>query len=232
MGMLNLDIGLCDLTNVIGNSENSENCEKLNKKKDIYEFFTKELLQQLSKPLPFQLNKDKELNKFSEDYLTQNLDRKLLKMIVMPLIYGKTSYGFAEDLENFFAKNHLYPANSALLKLANLIITKLKTHPHLMQSNSLMMCLQSFGKIMFNLEKVAIVGPYNVSNTHYIQLETAQISPLAKGQQCFAGQKQRQVSMLIKRKAVLVFAFEVQRLSAKQGKSKGKGKRHIVLSIA
>lgn len=97
MGMLNLDIGLCDLTNVIGNSEN---CEKLNKKKDIYEFFTKELLQQLSKPLPFQLNKDKELNKFSEDYLTQNLDRKLLKMIVMPLIYGKTSYGFAEDLEN------------------------------------------------------------------------------------------------------------------------------------
>lgn len=44
----------------------------------------------------------------------------------MPLIYGKTSMGFAEDFKEFFAEGHLYPKNSIQIKLASQIITVLK----------------------------------------------------------------------------------------------------------
>jgi len=61
------------------------------------------------------------------NYLTTKI-RQLIKAAVMPLIYGKSAYGFAEDLKKFFAKHYEYPSKSTLLTLANFIISKLKNH--------------------------------------------------------------------------------------------------------
>ncbi len=50
------------------------------------------------------------------------------------------------------------------------------------KSNSVITSLRSFGKVLFDLEKVTIAKPYNDSNTHYKQQDTAQISIYKKKQ--------------------------------------------------
>lgn len=91
MGMLNLDISLCELTNVI-NPNNAEN------KQDIYDFFKTEILQKIEEILTSLRSGNKPVDDavLIKKALLQ-MDRQLIKAIVMPLIYGKTAYGFAED---------------------------------------------------------------------------------------------------------------------------------------
>lgn len=58
------------------------------------------------------------------NYFKKNINRPLMKAVIMPLIYGKTSYSFAEDLKEFFAKGNFYPNDSTLIKLASQILLK------------------------------------------------------------------------------------------------------------
>jgi hypothetical protein len=88
----------------------------------------------------------------------------------MPLIYGKTAYGFSDDLNNFFAKHYLYPSNSPLLKLANFIINQLKTHPTLNRANVFMAFIRDFAKVLFDINNVVLVGPYNECTISYHQV--------------------------------------------------------------
>ena len=101
IGMLNLDKDLCELTNVIVNKDEQN-------KKDIYDFF-KTNLAEINKTtkFQFQLDKDISMSNLIKRSLTTSLDRQLVKAAVMPLIYGKTAYGFSEDLQQFFTKNKL-----------------------------------------------------------------------------------------------------------------------------
>jgi hypothetical protein len=160
--MLNLDEHLCELTNVIGDAEL--------KKNDIYEFFKTELANHDYKNLTFQLDKDARMNTLIQNCLTTKMDRQLVKAAVMPLIYGKTAYGFSDDLNNFFAKHYLYPSNSPLLKLANFIINQLKTHPTLNRANVFMAFIRDFAKVLFDINNVVLVGPYNECTISYHQV--------------------------------------------------------------
>ena len=170
MGMLNLDISLCELTNVI------ENLESV-KKKDIYEFFKTELANINDyKNLTFSLDEDASMSTLIHNCLTTKMDRQLVKAAVMPLIYGKTPYGFSEDLKEFFAKNYLYLSNSALLKLANFIINQLKTHTTLSKANDFMAFIRNFAKMLFDINNVVITGPYNECTVGYNQITIERLS--------------------------------------------------------
>lgn len=91
MGVINVDWALCKQTNVL---------QVDGKKQDIYDFFLKELQKNMhmfnvTHKLPGVADR---LN----EHLKNNFNRKLVKAIVMPLIYGKMSVGFAEDLKKFY----------------------------------------------------------------------------------------------------------------------------------
>lgn len=87
------------------------------------------------------------------------INRSLIKTIVMPLIYGKTAHGFAEDLREFFAKKSIYPSESVLFKLAQYLINLLKNHSYLELTNQFMFCLRNFAKIAFDINNVRILRP-------------------------------------------------------------------------
>lgn len=187
MGMLNLEKDLCELTNVIGDNNNSI-------KKDIYEFFKTEFKNIKDyKNIQLKPNEDPNMKTLIENCLTKKLDRQLVKAAVMPLIYGKTAYGFAEDLESFFAKNALYPMNSSVLKLANFIINMLKTHTNLSNANSFMVLIQKFAKVLFDLDNVVMLGPYNQSMIKYSQVITERLSVYSRKKH--AGVQRQRISL-------------------------------------
>ena len=96
MGVLNGDEKLCQLTNVL-KSESGQ-------KQDLYQHVLENVFTNLSFS---NLNvQDAEFVKMYIKYFEKNADRALVKSIVMPLIYGKTSIGFAED--NLFLKKVLF----------------------------------------------------------------------------------------------------------------------------
>lgn len=100
MGTINKDRKLCQLSNVLAFQENISCYE--NTKVDIYAFFLNELNHAL-KDLNFDTTNDKLIANYM-DYFNNNLNRTLIKAIIMPLIYGKTRMGLAEDLKKFFEK--------------------------------------------------------------------------------------------------------------------------------
>lgn len=106
----------------------------------------------------------------SYNCLTTKMDRQLVKAAVMPLIYGKTAYGFSDDLQEFFAKNYLYPLNSSLLILANTLIDQLKKHTTLNKANNFMAFIRDFAKVLFDINNVVLVGPYNECTISYHQV--------------------------------------------------------------
>lgn len=112
--------------------------------------------------MTFQLDKDARMSTLIQNCLTTQMDRQLIKAIVMPLIYGKTSYGFSEDLQKFFATNYLYPSDSVLLKLANIIINKFKTHPNLTNANHFMASIRNFAKLLL----INFIFYYQIQSKH------------------------------------------------------------------
>nr|ATP01456.1 hypothetical protein [Ulva flexuosa] len=128
------------------------------------------------KNIKFKSNEDVNMGALTYNCLTTKMDRQLVKAAVMPLIYGKTAYGFSEDLKEFFAKNYLYPINSSLLTLANFIINRLKTHTTLNKANDFMELIPNFAKVLFDFDNVVIIGPYNECTIRYNQVTTEQLS--------------------------------------------------------
>ena len=112
---------------------------------------------------------------FYKKYLKDHFDRDLAKAIVMPLIYGKTSVGFAADLEEFFAKGSLYPSKKFLIVLANQIVKLLKNDSRFLKVNNFMRMLRSIGKLLFDLNSLTIRGPYNDSFVVYHKEEIERI---------------------------------------------------------
>ena len=94
---------------------------------------------------------------FYKKYLKNHFDRDLAKAIVMPLIYGKTSAGFAADLEAFFAKGSLYPSKKFLIVLASQIVKLLKNDLTFLKVNNFMRMLRSIGKLLFDLNLLTIL---------------------------------------------------------------------------
>lgn len=187
MGILNLDTNLCELTNVIGDNNHSV-------KKDIYEFFKTELASISNfKNVVLKPNEDPNMSTLIQNCLTTKLDRQLVKAAVMPLIYGKTAYGFAEDLEGFFAKNALYPINSSVLKLANCIINILKTHTSLSNANGFMVLIRKFAKVLFDLDNVVMLGSYNECMLKYSQVTTELLSVYSR--KANAGVQRQRISL-------------------------------------
>jgi hypothetical protein len=90
IGMINLDTELCQLTNVIAKPNNS------NYKADIYEYFKVELMNQIKQQgetiTQIGEEKDQTLNAQVREVLSEQLDRELIKSIIMPLIYGILLY--------------------------------------------------------------------------------------------------------------------------------------------
>lgn len=78
MGVINVDKELCKQTNVLQIDD---------KKRDIYDFFLNELQNNIHK-LKI-THKTPSIAESLNEYFKNNLNRKLIKAIVMPLIYGK-----------------------------------------------------------------------------------------------------------------------------------------------
>lgn len=180
MGTINSDRQLCQLTNVIQPPDGI--------KQDIYTFFLnwlenkqysafdpsvkKNITDNLKQFLLEKENQEKERYK---QYFRNNFDRSLTKAIVMPLIYGKTSLGFAEDLKQFFAKGSLYPDNKLLIALASQILKLLKNDETFKKINNFMRMLRSIGHLLFDLDLFIIRGPYSDSFVVYHKEETERL---------------------------------------------------------
>lgn len=180
MGTINSDRQLCQLTNVIKSPDGI--------KQDIYTFFLNWLEnKQYSAFDPtvkknitdnvkrFLLEKENQEKARYKEYFRNNFDRSLTKAIVMPLIYGKTSMGFAEDLNQFFAKGSLYPDNKLLIALASQILKLLKNDETFKTINHFMKMLRSIGKLLFDLDLFIIRGPYSDSFVVYHKEETERL---------------------------------------------------------
>ena len=165
MGVINEDYGLCQLTNVL---------EKDGSKQDIYAFFLRQVKSNIDKYTVY--SKDKEIILMYNKYFRDNVDRKLIKAIVMPLVYGKTSQGFAEDLKVFFAKGYLYPSERALVQLAAQIIKTLKEDPIFTKIGVFMKGLRATARLLFDLNKLTIRGAYGDTNIVYYKEEKEQIN--------------------------------------------------------
>lgn len=95
----------------------------------------------------------------------------------------KTSVGFAEDLEKFFAKGSLYfckskskgPDNKLLITLASQILKLLKNDETFKTINNFMKMLRSIGKLLFDLDLFIIRGPYSDSFVVYDKEETERL---------------------------------------------------------
>lgn len=160
MAVINQDKNLCVLTNVI-----KDGSENMPEKKDIYTYFLGLLNSTIwSDPEFLSLKK---LTNEQKLYLQKNFDRKLTKAIVMPLIYGKTGVGFADDLKAMYYKAHIYPNPSDLLKLANLIIKILKNHASLAKINLFMQTMRTIAHMLHDSGDLTIVGPFSHCNICY-----------------------------------------------------------------
>lgn len=163
MGVINNDKQLCELTNVLLSDD----------KRDMYSFF----LERIKANCDSYAIKDKRksLEKLYNNYFQTNIDRKLIKAIVMPLIYGKTGQGFAINLKEFFAKENLYPKEIALIILASQIIKTLKNDPVFANVNLFMKALRAIGAFMFEFDDFSIKGYYNDSHIVYYKEEVEEI---------------------------------------------------------
>ena len=180
MGTINSDRQLCQLTNVIKSPNGM--------KQDIYNFFFNWLENKqylafdptVKKSIrdnveQFLLEKKNQEKVRYKEYFRKHFDRSLTKAIVMPLIYGKTSVGFAEDLKQFFAKGSLYPDNKLLIALASQILKLLKNDETFKTINHFMRMLRSIGKLLFDLDLFIIRGPYSDSFVVYHKEETERL---------------------------------------------------------
>ena len=109
------------------------------------------------------------------DYFNNNLNRTLIKAIIMPLIYGKTSMGFAEDLKRFFEKSLLFPSNQILIRIANKMLSIFKQHPAFKELMLFMRARRAFAALLFQCNIVIIRGPYRRSLIEYNKEEMEQI---------------------------------------------------------
>nr|YP_010003138.1 hypothetical protein JXY92_mgp26 [Ulva torta]AZP40269.1 hypothetical protein [Ulva torta] len=203
MGVINNDKQLCELTNVLLSDD----------KRDMYSFF----LERIKANCDSYAIKDKRksLEKLYNNYFQTNIDRKLIKAIVMPLIYGKTGQGFAINLKEFFAKENLYPKEIALIILASQIIKTLKNDPVFANVNLFMKALRAIGAFMFEFDDFSIKGYYNDSHIVYYKEEVEEIriyykqkGKKYKSQKIYLSKPARDISgCLIKSKTKSINAF-------------------------
>jgi hypothetical protein len=85
----------------------------------------------------------------------------------MPLIYGKTSVGFAEDLKLFSKKGSFFPNNQILIPMANKILSIFKKHPALKEITLFMQAMRAFAPLLFKCDKVNFIGPFHESRVEY-----------------------------------------------------------------
>lgn len=83
-------------------------------------------------------------------------------------------------MQNFFAKHYIYTSDSALLKLANLIINQLKKRPKLNNVNKYMDCLRVFAKILFENNYVTFTGVYVDCQMQYNKIAVENLSVYSK----------------------------------------------------
>jgi DNA-dependent RNA polymerase len=164
MGVINEDITLCQLTNVL---------DKDGTRQDMYAFFLEQVKSNIEQYTVY--SKDKNILAMYNNYLRDNVNRQLIKAIVMPLIYGKTIKAFAEDLKEFFAEGHLYPSDSALIKLAAQMIKTLKDDPIFTKVGVFMKGLRAIAGLLFRLNKLTIRGAYGDTDIVYYKEEKEQI---------------------------------------------------------
>lgn len=79
----------------------------------------------------------------------------------MPLIYGKTNIGFSEDLKEIQNQKGVYPNQSDLLKLSNLIIKTLKNNSALKKVNQFMVAMRALAGLLHYSGDLVILGPYS-----------------------------------------------------------------------
>lgn len=158
MGVLTGDKSLCNLTNVIKYDKET--------KSDIYSVFLKKL-KPLLKNKKLDVFKNENFDKNDIQYFINNFDRKIIKAIIMPLIYGKTPSGFADDLKDFFKKGDIYPSKGVLLQLASQIIRELNNDPIFNSVNLFMAAMRTFAGMLSDIDYVYIFGPYNRVNMKY-----------------------------------------------------------------
>lgn len=164
MGVINADQALCEQTNVLKTSK---------QKNDIYNFFLKELKQNMHQ---FKvIHKIPSVGEQMNEYLQENFDRKLVKAIVMPLIYGKTSSGFSEDLAEFFKKKNLVTSKAALTALACDIINTLKQNVLFKKVNLFMRALRAIGGFLFEFNDFTIKGYYSDCSISYNKEEIEEL---------------------------------------------------------
>jgi hypothetical protein len=162
MGVINGDKTLCQLTNVLKSKKGEKN--------DLYQHVLENVFSDISFS---DLNiKDAKFATMYVQYFKENVDRSLVKSIVMPLIYGKTSQGFAEDLTLFFEKGGFLPSNSVLLKLANHIIKHLKSCALFSRVSVFMKMLRAIGGFLFDLDAFIIKGYYSDTHIAYYKEES------------------------------------------------------------
>ena len=178
MGTLTGDKELCQLTNVFSLENNIKN--------DIYNYFLDELNKTIwdesydtaaldaedaeHAKIDEKPKKVNQLDSQERRYLRNNFNRKLVKAIVMPLIYGKTGAGFVENLKEFFKKGGLAGiAESHLHQFATKTIKELKAHPMLKKLIGLMKQLRIIANMLYEFNLVDIMGPYNDFHIQYHQ---------------------------------------------------------------
>jgi hypothetical protein len=144
-----------------------------NMKVDIYAFFLNELNNAL-KDLNFDTTNDELIANYM-DFFNNNLNRTLIKAIIMPLIYGKTSMGLVEDLKKIFEKGLLFPSNQILIRIANRMLSIFKQHPTLKELMLFMGAKRAFAALLFKCNKVIIRSPYHHSFIEYNKEEIQQI---------------------------------------------------------
>jgi hypothetical protein len=101
--------------------------------------------------------------------LQRNLSRSIIKAIVMPLIYGKTSISYSDDLKKFFEKHGIRqtPPNRVLLGLAKKLMDWINEHPAISSAQKFMRGMRALGLIVLDKEQLSIRGPYLTTEIVY-----------------------------------------------------------------
>lgn len=115
----------------------------------------------------------------------------------MPLIYGKTSHGFSDDLKLFFEKGGYYPTNKILLQLGAIILNTLKQHPAFSKITIFMKAMKAIVPLLFSCNKVILRNPYHFSQIGYNQQTIEKVRIYFKTKQSYKTQKIDLVKKLI-----------------------------------
>jgi hypothetical protein len=179
MGVLNGDKTLCQLTNVL-KSEDGQ-------RQDLYQYVLNDVFKNIDfSDLNFE---GKVLAEICIKHFNEKADRSLVKSIVMPLIYGKSSRGFADNLREFFEKDKVFAYDSTLIKIANHIIVHLKTSPLFVKVSVFMKMLRAIGPMLYDLDAFVIKGFYSHTKIAYYKEETQTIFLYYKGDKGYKKQK-------------------------------------------